>query len=331
MAAPPLTHHDILAVVAPFSQRGRQVDLAATQRTERRIAFKAIEHTGESETLALACYAQGHFELTRTLTRADGLSATLEAAGREPGELLAQVESVPRERHFADGPGFHIARSYRWQGGAQGAPVLASAVVQAAGLRLVMTVPPARRASAELMLTDSTSHPAALPQDLLAVLGWNWARLIPQPGGWRSRFRLRGSASHRTARGEAALALAGAHLADSLARPPADYHDRHRATRWGVCLRRAIPLLTPVALALTVLSLPRFEVGENPGPWLLLYHVPTMLIALSFCLQELPAMEIPPLPRRLRTNSWREPAARYSAPARQAAAHASQPHPETRE
>lgn len=327
MSAPPLTHHDILAIVAPFARRGRHVDLAATQRGERRIAFKAVEHPGETEALVLECYAHGHFELRRTLTRADGLAATVEASGREPEALLLQVESVPRERHFAAAGGARMARSYTWRG----EPVLSRGVVQAEGLQLVMTVPAARRASAELTLTDAGPVQPHLPEDLLAVLGWNWARLIRQPGGWRSRFRLRGSAAQRTARGEAALALAGAHLADTLARPPADYHDRHRAARWGVCLRRAIPLLTPVALALTVLSLPRFEVGENPGPWLLLYHVPTMLIALSFCLQELPAMEIPPLPRRLRTNSWREPAARYSAPARQAAAHASQPHPETRE
>jgi hypothetical protein len=327
MAAPPLTHHDILAIVAPFARRGRHVDLAATQRNERRIAFKAIEREGETETLVLECYEHGHFELRRTLTRADGLAATVEASGREPDALLSQVESVPHERHFASAGGACIARSYIWRG----EPVLSRGVVQTAGLQLVMTVPAARRASAELTLTDAGPVPPDLPEDLLAVLGWNWARLIRQPGGWRTRFRLRGSAAQRTARGEAALALAGAHLAGTLSRPPAEFHDHHRAARWGVCFRRAIPLLTPVALALTVLSLPRFEVGENPGPWLLLYHVPTMLIALSFCLQELPAMEIPPLPRRLRANSWHDPAARYSAPARQAAAHAPQPHPETPE
>jgi hypothetical protein len=33
--------------------------------------------------------------------------------------------------------------------------------------------------------------------------------------------------------------------------------------------------------------------------------VPTVLIALSFCLQELPQFEIPPLPRRSRAPSWR--------------------------
>ena len=38
---------------------------------------------------------------------------------------------------------------------------------------------------------------------------------------------------------------------------------------------------------------PRLDVGETPGLWLMLYHVPTVLIALSFCLQELPQFEIP--------------------------------------
>jgi hypothetical protein len=36
----------------------------------------------------------------------------------------------------------------------------------------------------------------------------------------------------------------------------------------------------------------------------LLYHVPTALIALSFCLQELPAFEIPPWPHRADGLDW---------------------------
>jgi hypothetical protein len=35
-----------------------------------------------------------------------------------------------------------------------------------------------------------------------------------------------------------------------------------------------------------------------------LYHAPTLLIALSFMLQELPRFEIPPLPRRLSAQQW---------------------------
>jgi len=50
-----------------------------------------------------------------------------------------------------------------------------------------------------------------------------------------------------------------------------------------------------------ILLLPRFDTSESPGLWLMLYHVPTLLIALSFCLQELPTLK---LPRRAIRDWW---------------------------
>ena len=41
--APPLTHHDIIALVEPFSRQGRQVDLAGSDRTARKLLFKPVE------------------------------------------------------------------------------------------------------------------------------------------------------------------------------------------------------------------------------------------------------------------------------------------------
>lgn len=150
----------------------------------------------------------------------------------------------------------------------------------------------------------------AVPDDLLAVLGWDWARLVPErSGGWTTRLRLRGGAARRTRLAEAALERAAAHLALTLAEPPARFHERHRAARWGVVLRRSIPVLTPLALLATVLGMPKLDTSGGPGLWWLLYHVPTVLIAASFCLQELPRFEIPPLPRRSRRAGWLQPAA----------------------
>jgi hypothetical protein len=45
--------------------------------------------------------------------------------------------------------------------------------------------------------------------------------------------------------------------------------------------------------------------ASGMSPWMLLYHVPTALVALSFWLQELPQFEIPPLPRRSSAATWR--------------------------
>ena len=62
-----------------------------------------------------------------------------------------------------------------------------------------------------------------------------------------------------------------------------------------------------MSLVVTVLLFPRIDFGEKPGLWLMLYHLPTALIALSFCLQELPEFVIPPLPRRSEAPTWRRP------------------------
>ena len=43
MNAPPLTHHDILALAEPFARRGRRVDLAASDRIARRVVFQEMQ------------------------------------------------------------------------------------------------------------------------------------------------------------------------------------------------------------------------------------------------------------------------------------------------
>jgi hypothetical protein len=310
MTPPPLTHHDILGLVEPFSRGGRHVDLSASNRQERRVVFKAIEHAADEpgagplkEVLHLDIFGTGTFRLTRTLTHPGGVQATLEAMGPEPAALLARVLAVPPQRHFVAGPGWLVARSYALDGAAE--PVLRRGTVQADGLNLTMTVSAVRGVSADIVLSPSDpGDTLALPEDLLAVLGWDWARLIRKPAHWSSKMRLRGGAARRTGSAEAALDRAAAHLAQTLAERPGRFHERHVAARRGVVFRRAIPIMTPVLLVITVLSLPRFDVDASPL-WVLLYHVPTVCILLSFRLQELPQFEIPPWPRRSDAPSWR--------------------------
>jgi hypothetical protein len=64
---------------------------------------------------------------------------------------------------------------------------------------------------------------------------------------------------------------------------------------------RTVVLLLGGLLAATQLDL---RVECAPGLWVALYHAPTLLIALSFMLQELPRFEIPPLPKRLPALRW---------------------------
>lgn len=316
--APPLSHHDVLTLVAPFSRRGRPVDLPASDRGARKLLFRPVEHPGADgrpalrEVLSLESFGTGTCRLTRTLTGPGGVQATLQTQGSDIARLLDRIERVDPQQHFHTGPGWVVARSH-WTDAVAGTLVLTRGEVRVDGLALVMTVSMVRGVSAELVLTPAPGLTTDLPEDLLAVLGWDWARLVKAPGRWTTRLRLRGNALRRTRRAEAALDRAALHLARTLAEPPARYHEAHLAARWGVVLRRSIPVLTPVALLITVLGMPKLDTSGGPGLWWLLYHVPTVLIALSFCLQELPRFEIPPLPRRSRLASWRQGASEATA------------------
>lgn len=327
MTLQPLTHHDILALVEPFTRLGWHVDLAASNRAERRLVFKPVAHDGHGrhtgqapearvlhEVLQLESFGTGTCRLTRTLTHPSGLQATLEVMGPQPQALLAVVQATPPQYQFHSGAGFVVARSYATQtasgAAAQSQPIpplaLRRGVVQTDGLRLEMTVSAVRGVSADLVLTQTLADEMMLPEDLLAVLGWDWARLIHNKPGWKSKLRLRGNTARRSRSAEAALDRAAVHLVRTLAEPPGRFHDRHLAARRGVVFRRAIPLLTPVLLFITVLALPRFDFEASPL-WVLLYHVPTVFILLSFRLQELPQFEIPPWPRRSGAPAWQRP------------------------
>lgn len=307
MDASPLSHHDVLALAEPFSRRGFAVDLAASDRVARRIAFRPREVDASAQglgrlhdALTLERLPTGTLRLLRTVTPAEGPEATVEAMGMKSVELLDLVEAVPVQALLRHGEGFRLARHQVVDPVGR---VFARGVVRLDGLELNMTVSPVRGVAADIRIVQTGPVAFALPDDLLAVLGWDWTRLLRERAGWRTRLRLRGRSDRRTRNGEAALDRAAEHLARTLAEPPERFHERHRSARLFAMFRRAIPLLTPAALVITVLALPRFDVEASPL-WVLLYHVPTVLIALAFLLQELPAFEIPPWPRPRREPSW---------------------------
>ena len=109
MNAPPLTHHDILALAEPFARRGRRVDLAASDRIARRVVFQELQRGALREVLQLDDLGTGTRQLTRTLTHPGGLQATLEAMGPSPQELLDRIEAVAPDSQFSEGEGFVVA------------------------------------------------------------------------------------------------------------------------------------------------------------------------------------------------------------------------------
>ncbi|MCE2948413.1 MAG: hypothetical protein ACK515_15085 [bacterium] len=322
MTTPALTHHDIVRLVEPFARAGRAVDLAASDRAARRIVFKPrdvqVDPRGGPawhETLALDCSRQGFFVLQRTLVGPGGACATLQASGTDAGDLLAHIDAVPAATHFSVGAGYIIARSYDADlpRGARPAPpggvsplVLSRAQVQVEGLELALFIrlPHLRSVAADIALTPATGPRPDLPEDLLAVLGWDWARLIPNKEGWSSKLRLRGPVLRRSRTAEAALEQVAAHLARVMAESPERFHDRHRLARWSVVARRGIPSLTMVLMVVGALLLPSLTDPSNAGLWMALHYVPIGLLAVAFSLQELPQLEIPPWPRRPRAGGW---------------------------
>jgi hypothetical protein len=318
-----LTHHEIIELVEPFARQGLRLDLAASDRLQRRLLFHSVERSVEPsgepavrETLRLDGSGKDWWQLTRTLVIIDGADAApaqVVSSGTRPGDLLAAVRSVDVARCLRIGSGGVVARNY-WLAPSPGAePVFTEGSVRLGELGLDMSVPSTSGVAASIVLTAAAGETLALPQDLLAVLGWNWAPLQRSGGVWKSRVRLRRRGSARTADAERALDRAAGHLSRTLAAPPGRFHDQHRRARWGVVVRRALPTLTALSLLATVALLPRMGLDKIEGAWTLLYHVPTLLLAGAFMLQEMPRFEIPPWPKRSSAADWRE---QFQAPRR---------------
>jgi hypothetical protein len=321
MPSHPLTHHEILGLVAPFTRRGRHVDLGASNRLERQLLFRPAQCRLDllpgvvvHETLMLTDLGESRYRLTRILAPEGGPEARLRAEGDDPGVLLGQVEAVPPARHFEVGPGYLIAYGYELNHTALAAsddPSALHLVVEAAQIRcdgLVLTLDPTSvsgtLADVELLPGPGGAH--ALPQDLLAVLGWQWTRLTERDRGWTCRLRIRGREPARSVRIRRHIEEAARHLARTLAEPPARFHERLRLPRWGVFLRRAVPLLTCIALVAAAACVPKLHLAEGSGLRAVIFNAPPILMMLFFCLHEVPTIEIPPVPRRSRTPSWRK-------------------------
>ncbi len=305
-----LTHHDVLELAAPFTRSGRHVDLAQSARRERRLRFQAVQHAPTTpgnpalrEVLQLECFDDDLFRLTRLLSHPSGAQARLHVDGADPAALLARIEAVPPQLQFRHAAGVPIALEQRLEG-SSGTPQLTQAVAQVQGLRVLLTLPQARGLPADLDLEIQGSPPIELPEDLLAVIGWDWARLVRRPGRWASKLRLGRREPARSERALAQLERTVAHLVQTFAEPPASFHARHRSARLGVVLRRAIPLLTAAGLVVAAFIVPRFIGEQALFTQLLVLSAPPVLLAVGFSLQPLARFEIPPWPRPLEVAAW---------------------------
>lgn len=357
----PLSHHEILALVEPYTRVGRQVDLTRSDRAARRLVFKPRLHPAAdglpamTETLTLEDLGRPgapYWRLTRALDLAGApavpespqapeaptvspgaasvaasatLQATLQLDGASPAEALQRASAIALSRLVGAGPGWRLARQVHLEGASplpggttSGTPeaqaLLAQAPLRLAqatalfdGLRLRLKVSPVKGISGEIELEPVDAPLQDLPDDLLAVLGWDWARLVTRQHGWTTRLRLRGDGLRRSRDAENKLLLAVQHLARTLAEPPAAFHDRQVGARWAVVGRRAIPLAGAVAMVIGAALFAKLEVdlAQDSVFRMLIFHAPPILMVVLFSLNELPRVELPPLPRRPRAPSWR--------------------------
>jgi hypothetical protein len=333
MPAHPLTHHEIFGLIGPFTQRGYHVDLAATNRLARCLVFSsrqrsptALSMDSMSETLQLDNPDSNLFRLTRTLASAAGVSARLETEGADPERLLRYVEAIEPQRQFRRGPGFVIAYDYRLNPAVAGerdrsarqgpaddraeAPLLIThACARVFDVTLELKAPTFKGEAAEISLLcgappGGDAPPLPLPRDLLAVLGRAWSPLRWLRDGWRGTLRLAGREPERSRRTERQFERAVLHLVVTLAESPARFHDRWLAARWRVFGRCAIPLLVCIGLIGATAALPRAHLAEHSALRMLIFNAPPLLMALFFCLREIPRIELPPVPRRSRAPSW---------------------------
>ncbi|PZA10007.1 hypothetical protein DNX69_22010 [Rhodopseudomonas palustris] len=318
----PLTHHEILSLVQPFTRRGYQVDLAATDRIARRLMFKPVMHdeAGQggidaTELLQLDSSRPGQHVLIRNLTLANGLAATLETQGDDIDRLLQRIQTVLPQQQFRTVEGTVIALSYRLT--ASKTPQVGDATVQrvllrgeaeVAGFRVVLRGAQVRGYPAEIDITPRTQG-VPLPEDLLAVIGWAWSPLRKSKAGFTGKVQVRGQEPERSPRVEAALERTVAHLARTLTRPPAAYYETLRGARWKVTFRRAIPALFFGGLIAGAASLTLIDVPQDSIFNLLLMGAPPLLMFGAFGMRETPSLEIPPLPRRWKATWLPEPEA----------------------
>jgi hypothetical protein len=309
MSSQPLTHHEILALIEPFSRRGYQADLGASQRLDRRLAFRPVEHDADAvprrivETLVLVSQGGTSFRVERHLAAIDGPSVELIADGTEPGDLLERVLSIEPGQPFEAGPGYCVGFSGRIA--AVGGPVaLSEAIAHIGHWRLTLEADPVRGMPADVSLTRNIPDTAAVPEDLLAVLGRDWGLLRPSGKGWSGTVRLRGRDARRDERTRAHVLDAARHLASTFSRHATEFHEDHRRSRWRVTLRRLGPLAAAVALILVGAACTRLDISSDATLRVLLMSSPPVLMILFFSLREVPRLELPPLPRATNAGRW---------------------------
>ena len=322
-SAHPLTHHEILRLIGPFTARGRHLDMGATRRGERELRFKPIDHPPTidgaptlREYLVLQVSNRGGYHLLRQLTPLTGedtaVPATLAAAGPDAAVLLEEIERFPVADHFRNYAGVWLQRSYRLEPGGRlddskreiRDARLVEASAEVAGVRIDFDAE-VRGLPIEVRLRAPSGQRLVIPRDLLAVLGWHWQSAREYTNHWRSSIRVAKREPHRSRDIEDKLARTVHHLATTLSHPPAHFHASHTKARWRAACQRGIPLFAVLGLVIGALALARAPIQNETLLTALAFHAPPlMLLAFFLSFDHLTDFEIPRVPRALKQDAW---------------------------
>jgi len=310
----PLSHHEILRLIPPFTARGYQVDLVATDRAARRLVLRASADATEQpaararEHLRLDLPETGVRRLLRRVEQPDGLVGEL--CIEDATEIGAALDAVLAE----DAPELFRALD----GGPWLAMVHCSAAPQSDWRLMRATSQVAGRAvwvdatrgdpekgRVEYAIGPSPAGECPLPVDLVAVLGRGWGPLAWRESAWRGRLQVSRRVSGRRTQLEQAAATLVRHLLAVFSATPDAFHPRYRRARWAVVWRRLFPTLV-FALLVAVLVAPMLLVSgfEAPGWFIALSH-PFMLLGVVLAIYfDVRLFDVPPLPRALALSSW---------------------------
>lgn len=326
--ATPLTHHEILSLIAPFTRRGLHADLGASDRAGRKLAFKPLVHAAEGEgepalreTLVLEAVAADEFRLVRSVTIDGGwaatgaqpLASTLTAKGGDLNALLNHVEAVPVRRQIQLCTGIALARSYHLDvmpavddadPHVATAPVIVEARAWVKGINLAAQADRKRGMPVEIKLTADPGEELRLPEDMLAVIGWRWRPLVHIVSYWRGTINVARKEPKRTPEIEYSLGRTVTHLVRTLEKSPECFHRDHLRARWRVTFQRAIPMLIGVALLAATPAIRFLDMDSNSILRMLIFHAPPIMLVGFFLMREMPRLEIPPFPRPLRNRAW---------------------------
>lgn len=318
----PLTHHEILTLIAPFTRRGLRVDMAASRRAERELQFLPVEQAPVRaggprlrDQLTLTVSERGRHRLVRSVTPLDaageGPAATVSAAGADLEVLLRELLAFEPARLFPACEGARAQRSYRLEPSTtrdtdtqRRVARLVSATAEIQGVRLAFDAE-LGRSPVKVRLSAPAGRHLQVPADLFAVLGRHWRSLDDYADHWRSSVRVAKREPRRTRDIEARFERTVAHLVATLAQSPAQFHARHRGRRWLAAAQRGVPLLVVLLMVGVSLALANVELSEGNVLRMLVFHLPPILLLLFFLMfDELPPFAIPRIPRALQQDDW---------------------------